>query len=1317
MCRNSWGLMGRIIFSLVALLLSCATLGAPKVVLLLSDVESVAAAAAIRELKQERSYRGVSFTLYNMMELSGADRRPLREADLVFARTTGRSLVTTIRDDIQQVTLRGGKTYAIGNTWDDDFDALGLSLSEDLRAYMTAGGPENIANMIRAALWNKHRLGHAPPPPAPLPEMAYMHPHTGKLFESFADYTRHYSPRPGAPWAGILFSRSNALSGQTATISAIAEELEKRGMNVLPAFGYPNDQGVEHLFLDENGKPRVRVLAALAMKIGATPAKMVPVLEKLDAPVINAIPLYNQTREQWEASPVGMDILERGWQVAGAEFAGAIAPTVVAAKASNTDPVTGLKTVVELPIPERVARLADRLRALADLRSEPPQAKRVAVIYYNYPPGKENIGASYLNVLPRSLWQILGRLRSEGYWTGRGKDAAPANEQALFEAIRDHGANTGNWEPGALDLAVKSGHAVTWPVADYRKHFDRLPASLRDAMVKAWGNPEDSKVGLWRDARGQAHFVFPAQRWGNLVFAPQPSRGWEQDVRKLYHDITLPPHHQYLAFYLWLQHEVKTHAMIHVGTHATHEWHSGKEVGFTAADPGEVFVGAVPQLYPYIVDDIGEALQAKRRGMAAIISHMTPPLDRATLNPELKELVGLISDYTVAKQKGHLAPEAIRSEIEVCARKMGLLTDLGLTQLDDQGIDELEHHIKEIEEKRSPFGLHTFGVAPSAELRMATADSILSLEPGLSAEEHQRRATQLATLIETSAQRELDALIHGLAGGYIAAGAGNDPMRNPDSLPTGRNLYGFDPGRIPTPATYALGAKLAEDLVESYRKRHGRYPKRLVFNLWGVESSRHEGAMEGQILALWGVKPVWDARGRVTGVEVIPRNQMKRPRVDVTVVPSGLYRDLFSPLMKLLDEGASAAQASAEPDNPMHAHVAEAKQALMAKGLSGADAQRLASVRLFSVPSGAYGTNLDKVIPLSNTWSTEKEVADVYFMRMSHAFGQGYWGGKELKDGKVTGEIAPTIAVDLLKLALKGAEGAVHSRSSNIYATLDNDDFYQYLGGTAMAIRQVNGSTPEVLVTNLSDPRNAKTETLEKYMGREMRARYLNPKWIDAMMNEGYAGSRFVNKVVENLWGWTVATPDKIDDAKWQEMYETYVQDKYRLNIRDRFRNSQNLQAYQAMVDRMKTAINKGYWKASADVSADLDRINSDLIAEAGVSCYKDTCSSPEISRLAQAQDAQAAKAARAVQAAAPGRTASTPPATKTASNQPAGKTLAESSPSPQAPSNIEGYAMEERKLGANSPRMETAQTMLAVLFASLLLVGAGWKIRARRGR
>lgn len=1279
--------------------------------LVLGDLDSQTALAAVRQMRADPALKSVRFAVYPSVGLAAADLSNLRASKIVLVQTIGRTLATQLAPELRALAARGGRAYAVGRTWDADFADLGLTRDDLLRDYMLAGGANNVANMTRLALARDLRLGKRPPAPEALPEIGYLDPASGRVSEDYAGFRRLYRGREGAPWVAILFYRGSAVSGQIATVRAIAAELERRGLNALPVFGYPNELAIEKTLFAADGQPRVRAVVALAMKIGVAPGKVVPVLERLGAPVINAITLNNQTREQWEASPVGLDIMERSWQVAGAEFAGAVAPTVVASKEKVRDADTGLEVIVETPIPERVARVAERAKRWAELRALPPPAKKVALIYYNYPPGKSNIGASYLNVLPRSLWRMLQRLQGEGYWA---KDA-PASEEALFDAIREHGGNLGNWQPGAIEALAKSGRAVLWPVAAYRKHFDRLPAALRDSMQDAWGVPEDSDISIWRNARGDAYFVFPAQRWGNLIFAAQPSKGHEQDVKKLYHDVSVPPHHQYLAFYLWLQHEAGVHAMVHIGTHATHEWHNGKEVGYSAADPGEVFVGPVPQLYPYIVDDIGEALQAKRRGMATIVSHLTPPLDRAGLNPELRELVGMISDYTVAKEKGALAPAAIRDAIAARATKMGLLKDLGLNAVDDAAIEQIQHHIKDIEEKISPFGMHTFGVAPEPDRRKSTAEAVLSLERDLGPEQRAQRQAALEAALEASGRAELDALAAGLAGRYVAAGPGNDPIRTPDSLPTGRNLYGFDPSRLPTPATYAAGARLAEDLVANWRKRHGRAPSRLVFNLWGVESSRHEGVMEAQIMALWGVKPVWDPRGRVSGVSAIPRAELKRPRIDVTVVPSGLYRDLFAPLMKLLDEASTAARNSPEEDNPLRRHAAETKAALLAQGVAEEEAERLAAVRLFSVPSGAYGTNLSKVIPLSNTWRDEKEVADVYFLRMSHAYGQGYWGGRVIRDGKVSAEVAPRIAVDLLKLALKGAEGAIHSRSSNIYATLDNDDFYQYLGGTAMAIRQVNGATPEVLVTNMSNPKALHTETLEKYMGREMRARYLNPNWIGAMLREGYAGARFMHQVVENLWGWTVTTPDKIDDAKWQEMYETYIADRHQLGIKDKFRAARNLQAYQAMIDHMLVAVNKGYWKAAPQTVAALHKANLETIAEAGVACSATSCSSPEITALAQAQDRRAALQAAPVP---PVRAAALP---RGAPASPPAAVARPGAPARPAPAPLQGYEMREVKQAAAArpaslPPMGGVGLGLLALMALGALARNFWTARSPLG-
>ncbi len=1287
------------------------------VVLFPGDFAMPMAVSAVHQLRKNPAIKDVRFRIVSSARPSAEDLEALARSDIGLIYNMGRDLAATIAPAVARMSSRGAKAYAVGSPFEEGEKQAGLTPDEVLRQYANEGGLENYVAMLSKVLARDFGLPLKSGQPTPYPWEAIWNPRSGRTFQDFdefrTDYLKTRPERTERPWVGLLFHRAMAQTGSSALLNTLFEALEKRGFNVLPAFGYPSELAVGKYFIDTQGQSRVVAVVGLAQKTGNTPAKTIPVMTKLGVPTLNAISLYDQSREEWEASPLGLSLFERSWQIAAAEFAGAIAPTVVASREKARDPLTGLEYIIETPIPERVERLADRVKKWVTLRYEMNQNKRVAVVYYNYPPGKENIGAAYLNVLPRSLWQILSRLENEGYAT----EGRPATESALFDRLHEHGINIGNWAPGALEKLVRGGGAMLLPVADYRKWFDQQPKVLRDAMVKSWGEPEQSTVMLWRDPKGKPHFVFPAQRFGNLVFAPQPSRGWEGDVKKMYHDVELPPHHQYLAFYLWLQKGFKAHAMVHVGTHATHEWLSGKEVGFTAADPGEAMVGDVPQLYPYIVDDIGEALQAKRRGMAAIISHLTPPFDKATLNGELVTLRGLIDDYLVAAQKSETASAARLADINAQAGKLGVLKDIGKKALADaEDVEELEHYLKEIGEQQTPYGLHTFGVAPPAKMRRSTAEAMVSLDKSLTAAERARRQAELEGLLEASGKAELDALVAGLAGRYIVAGPGNDPLRNPDSLPTGRNLYGFDPTRMPTPGTWQQGKDLADKFIADYRQRHGgEYPDRVVFNLWSTEAMRHEGVTEAEILALIGVRPVWDERFRVAGVEVIPRAELGRPRVDVTIVPSGLYRDSLPGLMLLLDQAVSKVKDLAEADNPIRANVQKTRQALAERGVPAAEAERMAAVRIFTEPSGSYGTGVEDVIQASNTWDKESQVADVYFNRVGHLFGQGYWGARP-------GGVA--LAVDLFKMALKDAKAAIHSNSSNLFATLDNDDVFQYLGATAMAIRQVNGKTPETYILNLADAKGGKHETLDQFMGREMRTRYTNPEWVKAMLAEGYSGARFVMKVTEYLWGWQVTVPEAVDGAKWQEMYETYVADRNKLDVKEKFRQAKNLLAYQAMVDRMLVAINKGYWQADPKVKAHLEQVNREVIAEAGVACNANSCSSKEITALAQAQDRREMAEAKAMAAPDMGRQSALPPAgavaAPPAAAAAAGAPDSAAQPSPAAAqtaapnSTVEGFEVKEQ---ANSPSAlpQTVKYAALVGFLALVALGMLWRARYRR--
>ncbi len=1212
-----------------------------KVSILLGDTNSRTANEAAKLIKKEHPELSiVSFHVYPSKNIRSKDLINLKESKLIIIQVMDRQLVETVKPELEEAIKNGAKVYGVSGAYGDEHKKMGIIIDRSIFDYHQNGGIENLKNMLLYALKKDFGLSVSYGNVIRIPEFGIYESKTKRIYQNFGEYKDNYSSyKEGMPWIGIVFYKISFESAQTKHLDAIIHSLEESGFNVLPAYGYPSDAVIERAFFDEDGKSRVKLVVGMAMKVGIVPNVILPVLNKLGVPVINAITLYTQSRDEWESSPVGLNIFERSWQAAVPEMVGMIQPMVIASKERVVDEETGVEYIEERPIPERVRRLVERVKSWINLQEKSNEDKKIALIYYNYPPGKQNIGASYLNVLPQSLWEILQRLETEGY---RVKDAQGLILQAeemtkekLFNDIHNYGRNIGNWAQGEIDKLVKTGKPVLIPINTYKKWLHELPENFRNFVLTGWGEPEKTNIMTWRGESETKYIVIPAVKYGNILLAPQPSKAWEQDDTKLYHDVQIPPHHQYIAFYLWLKKEFKADAIAHIGTHGTHEWLAGKEIGFTETDGPEVLIQDLPNIYPYIVDNVGEGTQAKRRGLATIIDHMTPPFDKAGLNKELRELKGLINDYSIANEKSEILAGAKLQEINALAKKIGILTDLNIKdrELNDEDIEELEHYIKDISEKLTPFGLHTFGALPPERYIKTTAEAVFSTEKTLFEEERKKKTGDFEKRIRLSAQSELDAFISALNGKYIRAGQGNDPIRNPDAYPTGKNFYSFDPTKIPSMATYDMGVKLARELIEGYKQKHGEYPDKLTFNLWATETIRNEGVMQSQIMYLMGIRPRWDERSRVIGVEAIPREELGRARIDVTIVPSGLYRDMFANIIDLLDKAVTLAKAQLEEDNIIRVNVLKTKKLLMDKGIDEEKAERLATIRTFTTPSGAYGPNLDTVINKSNTWEDEGKVVGVFFNRMSHIYGQGFWGEKivqqsdsaadrqknRITDGKGGSEEeqkTENLSLMLFKNALSGTKIAIHSRSSNVIATLDNDDVFQYLGGVAMAVRSIDGKTPEVYITNLSNPKHPKQETIEKFMGRELRSRYLNPEWIKEMMKEGYAGARFVDKVVEHLWGWQVVVPEAVDKAKWNEMYETYVLDRNRLNIKEMFREAKNVWAYQSIVARMLETIRKDYWKADKKVVETLAREYAETVIEVGLACCDHTCNNPLLSKF-----------------------------------------------------------------------------------------------------
>lgn len=1069
----------------------------------------------------------------------------------------------------------------------DSVAQLGLSQDALLEPYWTEGGPGDVEQMLRLVL--KRYGGYldlAVAPPVKRPEQGYVAWVSGepKLVETWDEWLKLAKPDNAKPFVAILEFPTRARREVLAVPKAIADACRAQGLEPVVCFGQPASKAVRELLID-HGKSRVDAVISLHFKFADKEAEIA--LAALDVPIINAIRVYGRTVDEWRDSTQGLTTGEVAWQLAVPELAG-LAPHNVVAGLEPT------RSGVEAqPIPERVERVAARARAFSELRRAPAAQRRVALMYWNYPPGKQNVGASYLNVV-RSIPIMLKAMREAGY-SVEGADSAEAVEKLVI----DRGRNIARWAPGELEKLIAEGGVTTIPVSRYAQWFAELPRRFRNEVTGHWGAPEKADI-MTAKIGGELCFILPTIKLGNVVVLVQPDRARTQDLAALYQTQDLPPHHQYIATYLWLQREFKANAVIHTGTHGTHEWLSGKESGLAGFDAGEVLAGDMPILYPYIMDDIGEGIVAKRRGAAIIIDHLTPALGTSALPPELQAIKDIVLRWREERSKGGESAKATQEEIDAEVLKRGIDKDLADRGWDEAGrknpdaenrYSTLEDYLEQIKAQSIPFGMHTLGVSPNGE-RLDGFVKLIVEAQGEKSREQARRGLQAC------GPTELAALLHGLNGGYIKPGPGNDPVRNLSALPTGRDFYAFDPRTIPSEGADKLGAKLAKQLVDDFKAQEGVWPKKFALQVWGVETIRHSGVQEAQAFALLGVRAKRDKQGRVLNLELIPREELGRPRVDVVMHGTSLYRDTFPVLVELFDQAVQLAASSLEADNYLRINSDKLAAELVKRGMSEADAKKRALVRFFAEPSGMHDSKIAAMASASGSWDTEGQVADNYIRRMGHGYGEGLWGESMETE---------------FRAALAGTQRIVHTRSSKLYATLDNDDYFGYGGSIALGVRRVDGGkSPAMLVTDLRTPGKEKHEPIERFLGQEFRSRMLNPEYIKGMQGEGYAGAREVWKSTEYLWGWQVVYPETVGAEKWQELHEVWLMDRYKLGLEEFF-DKNNPHAREGMAGRLLEVARKGYWKPDQKTLDELSKIYVDGVAENGVACDTLTCDNPEL--------------------------------------------------------------------------------------------------------
>lgn len=615
----------------------------------------------------------------------------------------------------------------------------------------------------------------------------------------------------------------------------------------------------------------------------------------------------------------------------------------------------------------------------------------------------------------------------------------------------------------------------------------------------------------------------------------------------------------------------------------------GKQTALEPEAASVLLAGPIPNFNVYVMDGGGEAIQAKRRGAATLISHLTPTIWRAGGREDIEKLHQSFHELV---DRGDSLTPALSAEYEKVTRaeivRLGLDRQLKLDMKSSWKAmaPALHRFLHEIEDSPIPAGLPVFGQSPDEEqLKEAIGAFLFSAYPAAlhdGVEEHipvwsgqllkgepvdealasaealpilRRTAAEVPAWLEnlrSSGKRELNGLTRALKGEHIPSRLLGDPSRRPEALPTGGNLHAVDGSRIPTEAAWRVGQTMAKEMLTRYKDTHGAIPKRVTSVLWYGETERHQGAMESMSLYLMGVRPVWNSRGVVEDVELISREELGRPRIDVVFTVSGNYRDGFPDKLQWLDR-ATVLAANA-PDSEIGQSNRKIAERLQAAGATEAEALDQSRLRIFSAKPGAYGVGgIQNVVERSGGGDTPAKIASIYTANMGYGYGGGKWG-------------VPSGAA--LEANLKDVDTIAFSRSSNLYGALDNDDTYQFLGGLRTAITNLAGRGPEVYLHNLRNAQGEKITPLREWLAIELHSRQLNLKWIAQMKGSGYAGARQVAREIEHLYGFQKTAPDHLDGKVWQTVLDVYVKDKYKLGL-NKFFQSQNPHARQTVLARL----------------------------------------------------------------------------------------------------------------------------------------------------
>ena len=1047
--------------------------------------------------------------------------------------------------------------------------------------YWNAGGSENVASLFWtiAEKYLDLKVGDIPPP-TETPNMGLLHPDYPGFFTSPREYLQWYlagqvskkggqDAHPTKPVIGILLYRKHVIT-KLPYIPQLIRHFEKTGLIPLPIFinGVEGHVAVRDWMTSDyetqqrqQGNLETPSLSSEAVKINAIvstigfplvggPAgsmeagRQVEVAKRIlaakNVPYIVAAPLLIQDIYSWTRQGVGG--LQSVVLYALPELDGAI----------DTIPLGGLVGEQIYLIPERIQRLTNRVKSWVSLGQKPISERKIAIILYGFPPGYGAVGTAALLNVPRSLIKLLNALKAQGYTVGD----IPEDGEELIRQIKAAD------EINPMD--VETFHETSLQnknTVNARTLEKWLGYLLTSRIEKQWKYLTGSGIKTYGD-----EFNIGGVQLGNVWIGVQPPLGIQGDPMRLMFERDLTPHPQYAAYYKWLQNDFQADAVVHFGMHGTVEWLPGSPLGNTGYSWSDILLGNLPNLYIYAANNPSESILAKRRGYGVLISHNVPPYGRAGLYKELVNLRDLIAEYREDPAKNYLLKEGICKKIldtglEVdCpfddAKSLGIpFTPENVRMFSNHAFDhylvKLYEYLQVLENRLFSSGLHTLGAAPNQEELTGYLDAYFGNEPQRHREHGEEE--EITRLLNQSTD-ELTNLLRGLNGEFILPAPGGDLLRDGAGvLPTGRNIHALDPYRMPSPAAFERGKEIAKKIISQSLDENKKYPETVAVLLWGLDAIKTKGESLGILLELVGAEPVKEGTGRIVRYDLKPLDQVGHPRIDVLANLSGIFRDSFVNIIELLDD---LFQRAAEIDEPEDMNfIRKHALALKSQGVENY------SARLFSNPAGDFGSLVnDRVV--DGNWESGEDLGNTWESRNVFSYGRN-------DKGQARPEVLQTL--------LKTSDRIVQEIDSVEYGLTDIQEYYANTGGLKKAAEKQSGKKVQAsFVESFSQdttPRN-----LDDLLRMEYRTKLLNPKWADAMANQGSGGAFEISQRMTALIGWG-GTADFQDDWVYDQAADTYALDP---EMAEKLRTA-NPEAFKNILGRMLEASGRGLWQADGD--------------------------------------------------------------------------------------------------------------------------------------